>query len=213
MSFPRTTRSPRPASTAGPWVIGSCCHGSSGTHQTRAAAGSAPRSPRSVVGRCSITSGARCRPRPPSWPRVLQRSRQLRREWPRVGYDPGRGAVDASAMDQRDRQSCLRFRGSWGSVFGVQGSISTLVFRARGGALRSSSAITRRATTSLSRIHRAWREGSRLWRSMAQHPWATACLFRSPMTAECTRCALSLAQKLLVPRGEHEEIVSDDALG
>ena len=33
------------------------------------------------------------------------------------------------------------------------------------------------------------------------------------MTAEYTRCALSLAQKLLMLRGEHEAVVSDDTPG
>jgi hypothetical protein len=70
----------------------------------------------------------------------------------------------------------------------------------------ANSLITRRATTLLSRTHTAWREGSRLWRSMAQCPRATACLFRSPMTAECTRCALSLAQKPLVRPGNMKKL-------
>ena len=50
-----------------------------------------------------------------------------------------------------------------------------LVSRARGRALRSRSAITRRATTSSSRIHTAWRGGWRLLRSMVHHSWAAAC--------------------------------------
>jgi hypothetical protein len=87
--------------------------------------------------------------------------------------------------------------GSWDSVCGVRCCISTPVSRARGRALRLRSAITRRATTSSSKTHTAWREGWRLWRSMAYRSRA-ACLFRSPMTVQRTRCAWSLGQRPLV---------------
>ena len=66
------------------------------------------------------------------------------------------------------------------------------------------SAITRRATTSWSRTPTEWRGGCRLWPSMAHNSRAVACLFPSPMTAKRTRCALSLAQKLLMLRRVHE---------
>jgi hypothetical protein len=76
--------------------------------------------------------------------------------------------------------------------------ISTPVSRARGGALRSRSAITRRATTSSSRTPTAWRGGWRLLRSMAYRSRGAARLSRSPMTAQRTRCVWSLGQRLLV---------------
>ena len=43
--------------------------------------------------------------------------------------------------------------------------------------------------------------------------WLLYQTLASPMTAEYTRCALSLAQKLLMLRGEHEAVVSDDTPG
>ena len=43
--------------------------------------------------------------------RVLQRPRRLRRGRARVRDDPRRGAVDAGAVDQRDRQRTLRLPG------------------------------------------------------------------------------------------------------
>ena len=53
----------------------------------------------------------------------------------------------------------LASSGSWGSVYGARCCISILVSRARGGALRSRSAITRRATKSSSRIPTRLRGG------------------------------------------------------
>src|SRR5215469_15923489 len=58
MIFPRNTRSPRRANIAGLAVTGSCYLGSSDAHAMRAVIESAPRFPRSAVGRCLIIYAA-----------------------------------------------------------------------------------------------------------------------------------------------------------
>jgi hypothetical protein len=90
--------------------------------------------------------------------------------------------------------------GSWVFVCAARGFTSTLVFRARGGALRSNSAITRQATQSSSRTHTELREGYRLLNSMAYRSQAAACISSSPMTAQHTVDALSWGQRAFPSR-------------
>lgn len=85
--------------------------------------------------------------------------------------------------------------GSWVSACAVPGFISTLVYRAPGAALQSSSAITRHATKSTSTTHKELLEGCPQLSSMAYRSRRAACMSNSPMTAKRTMCALSLGRR------------------
>ena len=91
------------------------------------------------------------------------------------------------------------------SVCAARGFISILVSRAHGGALKSHSVITRRATKSSSRTPRGC-AGCRLLSSMAHRSRAAACISNSPMTAQRTMCALSLGQEIGVGREKSNEL-------
>src|ERR1700747_597218 len=104
---------------------------------------------------------------------------------------PMSAAADGLGI-QAQLDGCIgqELNGSWVFVCAARSFTSTLVFRAHGGALRSNSAITRRATKSLSTTHKELRGGCRLLNSMAYRSKA-ACLSSSPMTAQHTMYALS----------------------
>jgi hypothetical protein len=122
-------------------------------------------------------------------------------------------AVDGHGTpDQRGGCIGPASSGFWGFVCGNRSSISIRASHARGEALRSHSAITRRAMKSSSRIRRALREAWRRFNSMANQS-QEADISNSPMMAQRTMCVSFLGHKALHLRCQLRAPLKDESQG